>query len=219
MEVHIVGQRGLPRVKLDGPDPLAFLDVRHFEEDVSANAALERGIDVGREVGGEDDHTGKALQLVEQHVDDGVGFPLVGRAYRGEAPAGDGVGFVEEKHRILARRCPEDRGDVLRRLSDPARLQLGVANDQEPLIQGIRERLGTDRLAGARRSGEMEGQPQSAGMPFSQAPLLEDEVVFAHQREGMVQSPQRGGWKDDIVEGAAGLNRLYQITLAGNAAK
>ena len=210
-EVHVVGQRCLPGVELHPPDPLPRLGVGHLEEDVGADPALEGGVDVGGQVGGEDDHAGEALQLVQQHVHHRVGLALVGRVHGGEAPAGDGVGLVEEEDRVLPLGGPEHRGHVLGRLPHPAGLQLGVAHHQQLLVQRVRERLGADGLAGAGRSGEVERQAQPGGVTLGQAPLVEDQVVLPHQRERVVERPEGRRRQHHVVEGAPRLHRLDQL--------
>jgi hypothetical protein len=67
---------------------------------------------------------------MEQHVDDGVGFPLVRRAHGGEPPACDGIGLIEEQHRILTGGRAEHGSHMLGGLSHPAGLQLGIADDE-----------------------------------------------------------------------------------------
>ena len=60
------------------------------------------------------------------------------------------------------------------------------------MFERVRQRLGADGLAGAGRSGEVEGQAQAAGVPLGQAPLVEDQVVLPHQRQGVIERAQRG---------------------------
>jgi hypothetical protein len=89
-------------VNLHLPDPLTLLDIGHLEQDMGANSALERRIDVGGQIGGEDDHSGESLQLMQEHVHDAVGFTLVSRVHGRKPPSGNGIGLIEEQHGILA---------------------------------------------------------------------------------------------------------------------
>ncbi len=167
---------------------------------MGADSPLERRIDVGREVGGEDDDAGKGLQLVQQDVDDRVGLALVRHAHRREPPTGDRIRLIEEQDRILPLGRAEDGLHVLGRLTDPARFELGVAHDQQPLVQRVREGLGTDRLARAGRTGEVECQSESGRMPLGQPPLMEDQIVLPNQRQRVIERAQGGLGQDDVVE-------------------
>ena len=156
---------------------------------------------------------------MEEHVDDRVGLPLVGRADRAEAPAGDGIGLIEEEHRVLASGRAEHRGHVLRRLPHPAGLELGIANHQELLVEGEGERLGADRLAGAGRPGKVEGEPEPRRVPLGQTPLLKDQVVLPHQGQRVIEGAQGGCRQNDIVEGTSRLDCFHQLAAAGDASK
>jgi len=57
---------------------------------------------------------------------------------------GDGVSFIEEQHGALLPRQPEDGRDVFGRFSHPHRLELGVADDQQPPPERVRDRFGAD---------------------------------------------------------------------------
>ena len=57
---------------LHAPDLFALVHTWHLEQHVRANPSLECGIEIRREVGGEDDDAVEALDLLQQHVDHGV---------------------------------------------------------------------------------------------------------------------------------------------------
>ena len=59
---------------LHAPNLLALAYARHLEQDVRAYPPLECRVEIRRQVGRENHHTGEALELLQQHVDDGVGF-------------------------------------------------------------------------------------------------------------------------------------------------
>jgi hypothetical protein len=210
-EVHVLRERGLSGVELHPPDPLALFHVRHVEEDVGADPPLERGVNVGGEVGREDHYAGEGLQLVQQDVHDRVRLPLVRRAHRGEAASGDRVGLVEEEDRVLALRRAEHVGHVLGGLAHPARLQLGVAHHEQALVQRVRQRFGADGLASTGRPREVEGQAEPGRVPLGQTPLMEDEVVLPDQSERVVEGAERRRRENHVVEGPAGLDGLDQL--------
>jgi hypothetical protein len=81
----------------------------------------------------------------------------------GGAAGGDGVGLVEEEDGVLLLGQPEHGGHVLGRLAEPHRLELGVADQQQPLAERVGDGLGADRLTGARRAGEVEGERGAVG--------------------------------------------------------
>jgi hypothetical protein len=120
-------------VDLHAPDLLALLDPRHLEEHVRADPPLERRVEVGGEVGGEDDHAVERLQLAQEDAHHRVRLALVRVAAADRPPRGDRVRLVEEEHCVLLARQAEDGGDVLRRLPDPHRLELGVTHDEQLL--------------------------------------------------------------------------------------
>ena len=99
----------------------------------------------------------------------------------------DRVGFVEEEHRLLLARAAEDGRDVLRRLAHPHRLELGVAHDQQPAAERVRDRLGADRLAGARRAGEVERQREPGRVALAEAPAIEDQIVAGDLDERLIE--------------------------------
>ena len=199
-------------MELDAPDPLPLLHVRHLEQDVRANAALEGRVHVGGEVGREDDDAGKGLELVQQHVDDRVGLAVDGRLHRGEAPARDGVGLVEEEHGVLPLGGAEHRGHVLGGLPHPPRFQLGVPDHQQLPMKRVGQRFGADGLAGARRAGEVERQAEPRRVPLGEPPLSEDEIVLPHERQRVVQRLERPLRQDHVVERALGLDCFDQLT-------
>ncbi len=133
---------------------------------------------------------------------------------RRRAARGDGVGLVEEQHGLLLPREPEDRRDVLRRLSHPHRLELGVADDQQPAAQRVRDRFGADGLAGSRRSGEVEGERETCRVPLAEPPAIEDEIVARDLRQRLVERPPRRGGQDDVLKRAARDDRLDRAVRA-----
>ena len=198
-------------MQLHLPDPLPLLRIGHLEQNVGANAPLERGVHVRGQIGREDDDTREGLELVEEHVDDRVGFALHRCLHGREPPAGDRVGLVEEEHRVLPLGRPEHRRHVLGGLAHPARLELGIAHHQQPPIEGVRQRLGADGLPRSRRAGEVERQAQAGVVPLGETPLTENEIVLSHQGEGVVQRAKRPLGEDHVVEGPAGLDSLDQV--------
>ena len=66
----------------------------------------------------------------------------------------------------------------------------------------MRDRLGADRLAGARRPGEVERERQPGRVPLAEPPAIEDELVARDLRERLVERAARRRREDDVVEGA-----------------
>src|SRR5207247_8344042 len=93
----------LARMDLHLPDPLALLEAGHLEADVRADAPLEGGIEVRREVRGEDDDAVELLELAQEDVDGDVRLAHVREAAARGAARRDRVGFVEEEDRVLLR--------------------------------------------------------------------------------------------------------------------
>ena len=65
----------------------------------------------------------------------------------------------------------------------------------------MRNRLGANRFAGARKAGEVESESQSGGVPLAKAPAREDERVIANLRKRLVKRAPGGGREDHIGEG------------------
>ena len=118
----------------------------------------------------------------------------------GGAPRGDSVGLVEQQHRVLLARQAEDGRDVLRRLAHPHRLDFGVADDEQPAAERVRDRLGADRLAGPRRSREVEGERQAGGMAFAEAPAVEDQIVAGDVDERLIERAAGCRWQDHVMK-------------------
>src|SRR5262245_57362188 len=71
-EVHVWSKRCACRMHLDTPDLLAFHGTRHFEQDVHADAAFERRVEISGQIRGEDDDSVVPLQFLEQHADNRI---------------------------------------------------------------------------------------------------------------------------------------------------
>jgi len=110
----------------------------------------------------------------------------------------DGIGFVEEQHRVLLPRQAEDGGDVLGRLSRPHRLHFSVANDQQLLAEGMGDGLGADRFSRPGGSGEVERDAEPGRVPLTQAPAFEDQPVTPHLRQRLIQGAASRRWKDHV---------------------
>ena len=113
----------------------------------------------------------------------------------------------------------EHRGDILRRFAHPHRFELGITHDQQPAPERVRDGLGADRLAGAGRSGEIEGEREAGRVPFGQAPPIEDQVVAGHLRQRLIQRAPRRGRENDVSKRMARDNRLDGAVRPGQAFK
>ena len=147
-----VGERLVARVDLE--DPLAAADVGRRDEDlaVEASGPQQRRVELLEQVrGGDHDHVlarGEAVELDQQLVE-----RLVALAGDVEAAvAADGVELVDEhdRGRLLARRL-EQAPDPGRADADEHLDERGRRLGEEGRARLVRDRLGEQRLAGARR--------------------------------------------------------------------
>ena len=199
-EVHVVGERRFRRMQLHLPDALALLDARHLEEDVSADASLERGVEVGREVRGEDDDAVEVLELAEEHVDGSVRLALEPVARAPETTRGDGVRFVEQQHGVLLDRRAKEARDVLRGLTRPHRVDFGVVDEEQLLTERVRDRLRADGFARAGWPSKVEREAKPGRVSLAEPPVAEDEPVVADLAQRLIErfaSPRR---KNDVGE-------------------
>ena len=137
--------------------------------------------------------------------------PMIDRVERREAIAS---ASSNSSTALLVARGAEDGGDVLRRLAHPQRFELGIADDQQPPAERVRDRFGADRLAGARRAGEVEREREPGRMPLAEAPAVEDEIVLRHLRQRDVERAARRRRQDHVVERAARRDRLDRAAAA-----
>ena len=101
-------------------------------------------------------------------------------------------------------REPEHRRHVLRRLAHPERFHFRVAHDEQAAAKRVGQGLGADRLPGARRPGEVEGECQTGRVPLTETPAIENQVMARHVDQRLVQCAPRRRWQNDIVERAPG---------------
>jgi hypothetical protein len=118
------------------------------------------------------------------------------------------------QHGAVVARHAEDGGNVLRRLAHPQRFELGIADEQEPAAERVRDGFGADRLAGSRRACEIEGEGEPGGMPLAEAPAIEDEIMLRHLRQGGVERAPGRGRQNHIVECPARQHRLDRAAAA-----
>ena len=64
---------------------------------------------------------------------------------------------------LVARRT-KNGGNVLQRLAHPHRLEFGIADEQQPAAERVRDGFSADRLACARRTSKVEGERQPGGI-------------------------------------------------------
>ena len=119
---------------------------------------------------------------------------------RDGTPRRDGVGFVEQQHRVPIAGEAKHAHTFLGRRAHPHGLDFGVADDQKPPAERVGDCFGADGLPGARRAGEVEGERQSARMPLPQPPPAEDQVVAGDLGERLVDRSSCRRREDDIVE-------------------
>ena len=154
------------------------------------------------EVGGENHHAVERLELFEQHVDDGVCLPEEPVFESGGTSRGDSVRLVEQHNRVFFAGETEHGRHVLRRCPHPHRLHFGVADDEQPASERVRDRLGADRLARPARSREVEGERQAGRMAFAQAPAVEDQVVAGDVGQRLIERAARRRGQDHVVKAA-----------------
>ena len=75
-EIDVAGKRGQRRMHLHAPDLFAIVDLRHGEQDVRADPPLEGRIEIRGEIRCEDHDAVEPLELLQEHVHDGVAFAL-----------------------------------------------------------------------------------------------------------------------------------------------
>src|SRR6516225_5023197 len=72
-----------------------------------------------------------------------------------------------------------------------------------------------DGFAGAGRTGEVKCEGETSGVPLTESPVVEDEIVLRDLCEGEVEGAASRGGKDDIIEGSARCDGLDSAAAAG----
>ena len=83
----------------------------------------------------------------------------------------------------------ENLRNVFGRFPHPHGFKLGVADDEKPAAKRVRDCLGADGFAGTRWPGKIEGKSETAGMPFSKTPALEDQIVLGNLCQRSIEGP------------------------------
>ena len=158
VEVDAVRERLLPAVHRE--DRLAALEVGTVDDDltVEATRTQQRGVeDVGAVGGREQDHTlllVEAVHLDEQLVERLLAL-VVPTAEAGAAVTADGVDLVDEDDRgRRGLRLLEEVAHARRADADEHLDEVGAADREERHARLAGDRLGEQRLAGARRAEE-----------------------------------------------------------------
>ena len=185
---------------LDPPNLLALVHTRHLEQHVRADATLERRIEVRRKIGRKDDDAVERFELLEQHVDDGVRLAqeaLLDRRNAATAMAS----ASSNSSTAFSSRARRNRAETFFGVSPiHIRLHFGVAHDQQPTSERVRDGLGADRLPRPRRSGEVEGERETGRMPLAETPAIEDQVMTGDVDQRLVERQPRGGWEDYVLK-------------------
>ena len=184
----------------------ARLAVGQVELDVGKDAALKGLVEVGLQVGGEDDHAAELLQQDEHLRPLRVERLVVAALHVLHPLAEERVGLVKEHDGVHLGGRGEGFLEVLGGLAHIFALYLGIVEGEERLLEICGNGVGAHGLAGAR--GAVEAQDAVwRGVALAEAPRVVDQLAVAHHGQG-VHNLAAGVVGDyDLVEGVARLDR------------
>ena len=201
---HWCGQRQTLRHEA-AENGRARLAVGQVELDVGEYAALESFVEVGLQVGGEDDHAAELLEK-DEHLRPLRVERLVVAALDVLHPlAEERVGLVKEHDGVHLGGGGESLLEVLGGLADIFALNLGIVEGQERLLEISGNGVRAHGLARARGAVEAEDAVWR-GVALAEAPSVVDQLAVADDSEG-VHNLAAGVVGDyDLVERVARLD-------------